>query len=809
MAKNKKPVDNVLTDGSEPNPELSKFKISVRGLVSFSIPNDESWSFSSYRMAHEGTLAHSKLQAINREKGDYSSEVHLSHTFQVKDCLIELSGRADGIWNIDGKYIVHEIKTSATPLSEIGENFSEYHWAQGKCYALLLAETKELDEVTVRLTYYDSENNNEKSFDKTFSAEKLRKFIKSLLYPYATWALGQAKWKELRNQSIQNIVFPYPSFRKGQKLLSYNVFKCIEDSRRLFVQAPTGIGKTMGVLYPAIKSLAEGKIDRLFYLTAKTTTRGIAETAYDILTQQGLRLRAITLTAKDKLCLNDTKNCNPEKCPFIEGFQYRCKRVANQLLKKNDFFSREIISEAGLRHGICPFELSLELAMSCDLIICDYNYVFDPRVYLRRFFQQKGYENYLIMVDEAHNLYDRAREMYSASIDVKTISDVSKEIKKEQPEIYRTLRELKKTLTSLEKTAEEPQTAAGIKYYTYKEPPLLLKEPLEKFILATENWIMAFNEEESYTDSLFTLFFDLLHFKNVLDLYSPIYRTLLTGSKTKLQLSLLCTDPAPMLNKTMEKARSTILFSATLSPLWYFRNILGGTESDITLRLPSPFPSENLLVCIEDRIETRFSQRKQYLEATASAIHSFSVAHKGNIMVFFPSYKYMQDVLDIFKGYEGDFEIIFQDREMSEQSREEFLAKFEPDGNKTLIAFCVMGGVFGEGIDLKGDLLTGVIIIGVGLPQVSPIQEILRSYFQKKGQPGFTFAYTYPGINKVLQAAGRLIRSEEDRGALLLIDSRFSTREYQSLLPEEWQPIPRTSLGFDLKEEIYKFWSKN
>lgn len=809
MAETNKPVENTLADYIETNSESTKFKISVRGLVSFSIPNDESWSFSSYRMAHEGTLAHSKLQAINREKGDYVSEVHLSHTFKVKDCMIEVSGRADGVWNLDGKYIVHEIKTTATPLSEIDENFSNSHWAQGKCYALLLAETEKLDEITVKLTYYDSGNNKEKSFEKTFSLEKLRRFIKGLLFPYANWALGQAKWKETRNLSIENITFPYPSFRKGQKLLSYNVYKCIEDKRRLFVQAPTGTGKTIGVLYPAIKSLAERKVDRLFYITAKTTTRGIAESAYKILCQQGLRLKVLTLTAKDKLCLNDTKNCNPEKCPFIEGFQYRSKKVVKQLLKKNDFFSRDMISAAGLRHGICPFELSLELALSCDLIICDYNYVFDPRVYLRRFFQQKGFENYLIMVDEAHNLFDRAREMYSSSIEVKTLNEVSKEIKKEQPKIYRTLREVRKSLSSLEKALGEPLVSAGSKYHTSGEPPLNLKKPLEKFIIAAENWMMEDNEEETYTETLFTLFFDLLHFKNILDLYSPLYRTLITGSKSKLKLSLLCMDPGPMLNKTMEKARSTILFSATLSPLWYFKSILGGKDNDITLRLPSPFPRENLFVCIEDKIETRFSQRERYLEATALAIYNFSMARTGNVMVFFPSYKYMLDVLDIFEKYEGNFEIICQDREMSEKAREEFLARFDLNGDRTLIAFCVMGGVFGEGIDLTGNRLTSVIIIGVGLPQVSPEQEIMNSYYQNQGKPGFTFAYTFPGINKVLQAAGRLIRTEEDKGTLLLIDSRFATREYQSLLPEEWHPIPRTSLGFNLKEEIKKFWDRN
>ncbi len=795
-----------VTEQNEP----FRFKTSVRNLVSFSVKDDALWSFASYRLANEGSLAHSQLQAINREKGNYTPEVHLSYSFEAMDCILELSGRADGIWRFDDKVIIQEIKTSATPLSEIHKDFSEAHWAQGKCYAYLLSSLEDIGEITVRLTYYDREKNEEKSFDRTFNRDKLQRFFKTLIHPYLAWALSQEKWKEIRNLSIEGIILPYPSYRKGQKLLAYNTYKCIEDNKRLFVQAPTGIGKTMGVLYPAIKALGQGKLDRLFYATAKTTTRGIAETAYNILAGQGLRLKVLTLTAKEKICLNDEKNCSPDKCPFILGYMSRSRKIVKELLKKHDFFPRDVITQVGLRHGICPFELSLDLALSCDLVICDYNYIFDPRVYLRRFFEQKGREDYLIMIDEAHNLFDRARGMHSADLNVKALSDISKEIKTDLPIINAEVKKLKKALSTFEKQAGELiLEAGGVKYNAVSDAPQYLKAPLGDFITTAESWISGEREDKPYTDKLVNLFFEILHFKNILEIYSDNYRTLMTGKKTGFSLKLVCLDPGSMLDRKMSAAKSAILFSATLSPLWYFKNILGGRDEDITLRLPSPFPRKNLLVLNDDCIETRFRHREQYLESTAKAIYDWSVSHKGNIMVFFPSYKYLLDVLEIFKSLAPDFEILCQDREMDEPTREDFIRKFDDFGDINRIAFCVMGGVFSEGIDLTGDKLTGVIIVGVGLPQVSPELEIMRNYYQNEAASGFSYAYTYPGLNKVLQAAGRLIRSEFDRGALLLIDSRFSTSEYLNLLPQEWHPIPKTSQGMLSDEFAFNFWNED
>lgn len=816
MARKKKAEKNTevnpshKAEGPEPAEQerLPVFKVSVRKLVAFSIPDDTTWSFTTYFQLQEGSQAHSEIQGRNKAEGAYQSEVYLSHLYETSKCMVEISGRADGVWELKDETIIHEIKTTSTPLPEIHEDFSEAHWAQGKCYAFIYAASKNLDRITVRLTYFHRPSGQEKSFDRTFTFERLQKFVKSLVHPFAAWALSQAKWREIRDMSIKALEFPFPAYREGQRLLAYNTYKCIQDGRRLFAQAPTGTGKTMGVLYPAIKSLAEGTIERIFYLTAKNTTRTIAENAYRLLALQGLRLRVLTLTAKDKICPHLIRDCNPDKCLYIQGYAHRSKKAVKELIKKTDAYNMDNITKTAMKHSLCPFELSLDIALQCDLIICDYNYVFDPRVSLERFFYQKTREDCLILVDEAHNLFDRTREMYSASISKKEILDMARQVKKDLPAVSKALRGISKALASLEKKTADKRTEAGdTMYHVSQDYPDSLYGPVTGFINETEHWMLTRgDDEQDYTDALITLFFDLLHFKNISDLYSSEYRTMITGEGSRLKLTLLCLDPGVMLDKIMDMARSSIMFSATLSPLSYFRDILGGRREDATLRLPSPFPRENLLVVIENCVETRFRCRDRYLERAALAIHQWVSSHTGNYMVFFPSYKYMTDVLNVFTDLEGDFRIICQEKDMDESSRNAFLGEFDTFGDVTRIGFCVMGGIFGEGIDLVGDRLTGVIIVGVGLPQVCPEQEIMRSYYDEKMGSGFSYAYTYPGINRVLQASGRLIRSESDRGALLLIDSRFGNKEYLRLLPDEWHPIPRTSEGIDLESCARQFW---
>jgi len=801
----------VRADDAEQEQPYPVFKVSVRNLVAFSIPEDTTWSFTSYAQLQEGSQAHAEIQNRHKALGTYRPEVYLTYSCRTKNCIVEISGRADGIWELENEAIIHEIKTTSTQLSEIHEDFSEAHWAQGKCYAFIYAAHKNLQRITVRLTYLHRASGKEKSFERTFSRDALEKFMKSLVHPFAGWALSQAKWRQVRDLSIQALEFPYPAYRTGQKLLAYNTYRCIQDGKRLFAQAPTGTGKTMGVLYPAIKALAEGSIQRIFYLTAKTTTQHVAENALKLLADQGLRLRVLTLTAKDKICPHLIRECYSEKCIYLQGYASRSRKAIKELIRKTDTYHRDNIAETAMKHTLCPFEFSLDLALQCDVIICDYNYVFDPRVSLKRFFQQKSREDCVLLIDEAHNLFDRAREIYSASISKKEVLEMARRIREDLPAVAKSLRGISRTLASLEKqTAQDRNEAAGVSYHASPVLPDALLAPVEAFISETELWMLTRGDEEKeYTEDLVTLFFDLLHFKNIAELYSSEYRTMITGTGSHLRLTLLCLDPGGMLDKIMDTARSAILFSATLSPLSYFRDILGGRREDATLRLPSPFPRENLLVVNEDCVETRFRYREKYLERVALAIHQWVKCRTGNYMVFFPSYQYMTDVLEIFRELGGTFRVLCQEREMDEASRSAFLKEFDNFGDVTRIGFCVMGGIFGEGIDLVGDRLTGVVIVGIGLPQVCPELEIMRRYYDEKLGSGFSYAYTYPGINRVLQASGRLIRTENDRGALLLIDSRFAQPDCIRLLPDEWCPIPRTSMGVDIEACVRQFWEKS
>lgn len=780
-------------------------KVSVRSLVAFTMPEDTAWAYVSYADMREGSRIHQKLQQQLAEAGPYHAEVTLSHTYDVVDRQIEVSGRADGLFNENTpQAMLHEIKSTAVPLTDIPAAGINAHWAQLQCYAAIFMEENGCEVVPVRLTYVHRANGETRDIERVFTRTELVRGMLDMLKPYVRREKDVAAWRLKRDNSIQTMILPFSGgFRKGQKLLAYNVYRCIEDNRRLYAQAPTGTGKTMGALYPALKSMGEGKVDRIFYVTAKTTTKGIAENTIALLREGGMRLKVITLTAKDKMCLMPVKNCDPAICPYAEGIATRMQRVGKTLLKSHDALTRDLIYETGLKHEVCPFELSLELSLGCDLIIADYNYVFDPRVYLKRFFAQKGNDNTVILVDEAHNLVDRAREMFSATLTREPLMALRRVLSHDRPGLSKTLGGILRELTLMQVRPAMPLSEAGGQSYRCTDnPPAALTKPINRFLLAAEPLLQTKDEEDRepppWMDDLAGVFFDLLHFRNTLDLFGEEYRVLQAGRNRTFGVRLMCLDPSEMLHRRMEAARACILFSATFSPLSYFRQMLGGRAEDPTLRLPSPFPHENLLVTIEDRVETRYRLREQHLPAVAATLLNFLSARPGNYLVFFPSYGYLNKTIERLEAMYlqllqeqpqmPEWEVLVQEGGMTENDREAWLERFEQFGDRVRVGFCVLGGAFGEGIDLVGERLTGVAVVGVGLPQVNPEQEITRSYFEARYGQGFSFAYTYPGLNRVLQASGRLIRTTVDRGGLLLVDSRFASREYRELLPPEWMP---------------------
>lgn len=789
--------------------EPVKINVSVRDLVSFSIPGEEPHSFSMLS-AREGIEGHMFIHGLLKQQteplGVYRQEVPVSTTFAHDIFLLQISGRLDGLIERDGSFTLCEIKTTGKPLEAINETDNPAYWAQGRCYAYIVAKEKGLDRINVMLLYFQRESRENRIFEQTLTFSELEKSFHSLVFPYINGLKKRYEWQHLRNDSISGLSFPFPVFRTGQRSMSGAVYRAVRDGKRQFIQAPTGIGKTMGAMFPAIKAMGEGHVDKIFYLTARNTTQAEALKAYKMMAEKGLRLKTLQITAKEKVCFLPDSQCIEEECPYLAEYIHKSRSVISNVFSSTDLFDREFIETTARENGLCPFELSLDLSNHADLIICDYNYVFDPRVYLKRFFQEKTGEKLCLLIDEAHNLPDRAREMFSAELKRSMLRNVYNKIKKPLPFLAKSLKKVRKAF--LASTGKVP-AAFGKRPFPWTTdepgPPEDLIKPINNFIYLAEG---VLNDETPYPfkDELAALFFELVHFLKIFDLYGDNYATIYSREKGDFSIKLFCIDPAPMLTNRMENVKSTVFFSATLSPPSYFREILGGSSDDGFLILPSPFPRENLYLYVDNTLSTRFRHREGALPVLVERIHQCVGVKTGNYMVFFPSFEYMYKAAREYMNRFPDGKLIIQEQDMNENRRAEFLANFAEYGKETLIAFAVMGGIFSEGIDLKGECLSGVIIVGVGLPQICSERDIIKEYYSKKNGQGFEFAYTFPGINKVQQAAGRVIRSEHDRGFVVLIDDRFTTPLYKKIMPREWFPLKTPEDHNDLSGDLKKFW---
>ena len=761
-------------------------RISVRNLVEFILRSGSIDSgFSGRNRLEEGNRVHRKLQKAE----GYQAEVHLSITQTCADIEFTVEGRADGIIITDGGVTIDEIKSTLTPLELINENFSQVHWAQAMCYGHMYCAKNGLENIDVRLTYFEMETSGIKRLTRSFSSAELAEYFSDLLEKYSVWAHFENEWKEIAVESMKALKFPFDSYRQGQRKLAAAVYKTIDDKGRLFAMAPTGIGKTISTMFPALKAMGEGKGEKIFYLTAKTITRIAAGSALNLMRKNGLRAKSVTITAKDKICFLEERICKPEHCKFADGHYDRINDAIMDALKNCDDFSAETVAEYAQKHKVCPFELSLDLTLWSDVIICDYNYAFDPQVYLKRFFSDGG--DYIFLIDEAHNLTDRAREMYSASISKKDLLLAKKALGKQ------------KTLTKINKLLiEKRKQCEGKEFLAEKEPPHELHMLLEIFAFELSKWL---GDNPDPDKELLQVFFDILAYLNIAELYDECYTMLYEASYGgELTVKQFCADPSYQLETHFEIGRTAVLFSATLTPAKYFIDVLGGGTEGKHISLPSPFPQENMLLLIADGISTKYKDRDVSYEQIADLIHETALGKKGNYIAYFPSYKYLHEVYSIYCERYSDVKTVRQEQGMDEAQRDEFLELFEST-DETLVAFCVLGGVFSEGIDLFGDKLIGTIIVGVGLPQLNAQLDIVRAHYDEDGR-GYDFAYRFPGMNKVLQAAGRVIRSDEDRGVVVLIDSRFATRQYTSLYPAHWDNRKIISNSAELKEALEEFW---
>ena len=770
-------------------------RISVRNLVEFVLRSgDIDNSFMSMARALEGTLAHQKVQ---KSYGiEYRAEVSLKHKVEHGEFTILLEGRADGIFTYTDHIMIDEIKSTTRDLANIDEDYNPLHWAQAKCYAYIYAIQNNLENIDVQLTYFHLETEETKKFIKSFTFFQIEQYFFNLIDMYIQWASLTFYWGEIRDKTIKDLPFPFESYRQGQRELAVAAYTTIKEGKNLFAQAPTGIGKTMSTLYPSIKSIGEGITSKIFYLTAKTITREVPKASVELLIENGLRVKALIITAKDKICSNDVVKCNPRDCRAAKGHYDRVNDAIMDIFQNEDLMTRDIISSYALKHNVCPFEFALDVSLWSDLVICDYNYVFDPQVYLRRFFDVEG-EDYVFLIDEAHNLVDRSREMFSAQIDKAHFLDIKDIFVDKYPQIYKAINKCNTLINKLKKDLEIEES-----YYQSSEITEFYY-PFKKVIANMEPWLIEEKNHPEY-DNVLEFYFNLSTFLKISDFYDEHYVTTFENNGRDLIIRLYCVDSSYLLSQALKRGRAAIFFSATLTPLDYHRTILGGDDEDYQMKLSSPFPKENLMLMINDNISTKYKDREATYIEVVENIEALIKSKAGNYFVFFPSYVYMKSIYEIMIERNSLLNIIIQEGSMSETEREEFLESF--NGEENVIAFAVMGGIFSEGIDLTGEKLIGAAIVGVGLPQICFERDIIKEYFNKTIGQGFEYAYVYPGMNKVMQAAGRVIRSEKDRGAILLIDNRYATYRYRELFPNEWSHYKRVVKKLQMEELLINFW---
>lgn len=752
-------------------------KESVRGIIEYVLKTgsiDDRYMGST--RALEGTIAHQKLQSSNEKVySNYQKEVKLQEAFEIDNVTLIVDGRADGIIIEDSDIYIEEIKSTMKSLVLIDEDYNELHWAQAKFYAYIYAIQNDIEIINIRLSYFNIETEEVKSFNKSFNKNDLENFVLSIISEYKKWVILKSNLLTERNESIKKLQFPFESYRKGQKELAVACFNNIKEKAVLFAQAPTGIGKTISTIFPAVKSLGEDRGERIVYLTAKTITRTVAEEAVSRLKDNKLSCRNITLTAKEKICFKDKSSCNPDQCEYALNYYDKVNDVILAMLNDEDSFTREKIEEYARKEKLCPFELSLDLSLWCDLIICDYNYAFDPRARLKRFFEEDVNKN-ILLVDEGHNLVDRARNMFSAEIYKERILKSSKLIKGKAPNLYKALNSINRYLIDIRKEVQESESTSIYKNEEYKD----LYKLLRIFLNECDEYLIKATNTEGY-DEIRDLYFEIRAFISISELYSKEYVTLVEINKNDVKVKLFCVNPSKNLSKIVKGSYSTTIFSATLTPINYYIDLLGGDDKSYRMKLPSPFKKENLKI-YGHPLNMRFRQRENNIDNVCNLIYKFKGEEVGNYMVFLPSYLYLNQVYSRYIELFGEDNTICQGEVLTEAERQEFLNNFKEDTK--IIAFCVIGGVFSEGIDLPGRRLIGSVIVGVGFPKISNEGDIIRDYY---GDKGFDYAYIYPGINKVMQAAGRVIRTETDKGRILLIDDRYYTLKYRSLLPKEWE----------------------
>ena len=761
-------------------------RLSVHQLVDFLLRTGDidNRVFNRSSMS-EGTRLHSSYQA--KQSANYMAEYPLAVSLTVDEIDILLEGRADGIIKrSNGEYVIDEIKTTVEDLKIFHDDNLDWHLGQAKCYAYMFAKLNVLEYIGIKLTYIRQGKEKEQLIDTyTFNYLELEQFVIDLINQYLDFYNIIFNKIAKRNESIETLSFPFKKYRPGQRELAKYCYAVAKKGSRMFVEAPTGIGKTISTIFPFVKALKDDEKSKIFYLTAKTSGKEAAHQAVRILKDNGLSLCDIIITAKDKVCFCKGQACNPDECPYTKHYYDKIQTVLRYSLLNYDDFDLSLITQIAYDNQICPFEFELDLSLFMDMIICDYNYLFDPISYMKRYFDEDS-SHYLALVDEAHNLVDRSRDMYSASLSYEMFKEARKSVR------HSKFHKLKLAMSKMNKMFKE--------YLFYEDGNHILQvfndytyKTLSSFVTTTQD--INKNENKEMTKDLLSFYLEVNRFNRILELVNDSYLLYVEVNKENVVLNVDCLDASKFLNGCLEAIKGSVLFSATLSPLEYYINTLGGKEKDASMVLPSPFPRDNLKIIIAPNVSIRYKKRDESYQKVADYIASFVKNKVGNYFVFLPSYEYLRNLMPYINI--EDALIYEQKTEMTDEEKEAFLLNFKPSPEVTSIAFVVVGGVFGEGIDLVSDRLIGAVIVGIGMPRINFISDQIAKYYDEKGLIGHDYAYLNPGMNKVMQALGRVIRSEDDKGAVLLIDDRYLNNEYRDLFKAEWRDY---EVAFNTKE---------
>lgn len=788
---------------------MSYFSFAVTEIVQFiRRKGDIDVSFISNRRMHMGTIIHTVTQSKhkkNYEKNGYTyfDEVSLTFDYFFNDITLHLNGRADEILIKGDEIIINELKSTKANINSITFDKNHWHYLQVSIYAFIYSYLNDKKDITIQLVYINVDTFEEIFFTETLDFSSLEKIFLDCMKEIF-------KYLKIANNILQEAIitskntdFPFPKYRANQRNLLVAVYRAIQNKKLLFAQAPTGVGKTISTLFPAIKALTTNDTtDKIFYATAKNITRTVAEDTLKILEEKNLKISSVTISAKEKICLNDNTNCNALDCKFAKGHFDRVNQAIIDIISNETIITFDTIQKYAIKHTICPFEFSLDISLFTQIVICDYNYIYNPKVYLKRFFTTKN--NHTILIDEAHNLDDRVCEMYSIKTDINRHLAIRNTLS-----LHYFDNETDRILENIESFFIQTSKLLGNK----KE--IALNYELTMLLSYFEKLIKLFNkileEDIQFTKEvraqIMDYYFHLGDFVRIFDFYNDSYRTLIKNEKGNISIQYLCLNPAFALKRVQEITRSTIFFSATLSPLIYYRDIYGGSNLDYSIDIPSPFPVHNSVHIVDNSISTYYKSREKSYNLIVDRLYNMIVDKVGNYFVFFSSFEYLNIIYDLFVEKYNNFNCIKQEQHMNEDARNDFLSKFDSQNTDILLGFAVLGGVFGEGIDLKGNRLIGVAIVGVGLPMVTFERNVKRDYFDELNGNGFDFAYKYPALNKVNQSIGRLIRTENDVGVVLLMDTRYSQTEYMDLIHTHNKKVIRVNNNDRLRLSVNEFWN--